>query len=63
MSLKLYDEALVAKIKKWINNSDSITLTSPDETRRLFESKADKSGDKPITLPLIAITRGKTVTV
>lgn len=63
MSLKLYDEALVAKIKKWINNSDSITLTSPDETRRLFELKADKSGDKPITLPLIAITRGKTVTV
>ena len=63
MSLKLYDEALVAKIKKWINNSSSITLTSPDETRRLFESKADKSGDKPITLPLIAITRGKTITV
>jgi hypothetical protein len=35
MSLKLYDTALENKLRKWLNN-EKLTITGPDETRRLF---------------------------
>lgn len=62
MSIRLYDEALLNKIKKWTSETN-LTITSPDETRRLFQSKIDISNDMPIQLPLIAISRGKTIDV
>ena len=58
MSTKLYDDALVAKIRNWTQNT-SVTVVGPDETRRLFEVIADKTNDKPIQLPFIAITRNR----
>lgn len=56
MSVTLYDNSLLKKIKSWSNNTQ-LTITGPSETRRLFETMADKSDDSPIKLPLIAITR------
>ena len=62
MSTKLYDDALVQKIRNWTQNT-SITVVSPEETRRLFEVIADKTNDKPIQLPLIAITRNRSYNI
>ena len=58
MSTKLYDDALVEKIKNWTQNT-KITIVGPDESRRLFEIIADKTNDKPIQLPFIVITRNR----
>lgn len=60
MSLGLYDTALVNKLKKWTANTSAV-VTAPEETRRLFEWKADTTNDKPIQLPLIAIRRGRDI--
>lgn len=62
MSVGLYDKALVEKISNWISDKN-MTITGPDETRRLFQYKADIKNDQPITLPLIAIRRGKTIDI
>lgn len=62
MSVSLYDKALVDKIKRWVKD-DSLTITSPEETRRLFQYKADISEDRPISLPLIAIRRSREVEI
>lgn len=56
MSIKLYDDALLSKLKNWTLDT-SIFLTGVNESTRLFSSIADKSNDKPIQLPLIALTR------
>ena len=54
--IKLYDDALIEKIRAW-NKNLQVTITSPDETRRIFEVTADKRNDKPITLPLLCLRR------
>lgn len=56
MSLELYDRALVAKFNHWTYKTD-IHVYGPDETRQLIEMIADTTGDKPLTLPLISISR------
>ena len=56
MSIALYDEGISKKIKKWTEKSSAHILT-PDQTSRLWEVLADESGDKPIQLPLITISR------
>ena len=58
MATKLYDDALLEKLRNWTQNT-SITVVGPDETRRLLEVIADKNNDKPISLPLIALTRSR----
>lgn len=62
MSLALYDKALLNKIQKWVKD-DTIKITSPNETRRLFEYIADTNDDKPINLPLIALRRDSSVEI
>lgn len=56
MSIYLYDEALVNKIKNWIGNND-IRIFSPQNTKRLFQVIADEQNDKPIQLPIISVSR------
>ena len=56
MSTKLYDDQLVAKLKEW-SQKTKIEVYGPSETRRLFEVIADQNDDKPITLPIICLTR------
>ena len=56
MSTYFYDDAIVKKLQLWTRNTE-VTITGPDETRRLFEVIADKTNDSPIKLPLICLTR------
>ena len=56
MGANLYDEALTAKIKNWTEKAD-VHIYGPNESRRLVEVLADESGDKPIKLPIISISR------
>lgn len=56
MAIRYYDEALANKIKAWVKDS-SVTILKPDEVSRLFQMIADEKNDKPITFPLIALSR------
>lgn len=56
MSIYYYDIALKNKLQRWIKDP-SIEITSPEDTRRLFERQLDKEDDSPIQLPLIALRR------
>jgi len=40
-----------------------MTLTGPDETRRLFSYTLDNQNDEPIKLPLIALRREPTIQI
>lgn len=62
MSIRLYDEALVSKLKQWTQGID-VHIYSPDDTRRLFEVIADTSNDEPLKLPIICLRRDPTVTI
>lgn len=55
MSIKIYDEAILKKLKYWIKDPN-MTVTSPDETSRIFEYYADKTKDN-VKLPIIALRR------
>lgn len=62
MAVRFYDDALLAKLKKWTADTQ-IQLTGVNETKRLFEVVADKQNDKPIQLPLIALSRNGGYTI
>ena len=56
MSIKLYDDALLLKFRNWTQDTQ-LVVTGVDESTRLFTTVADKNNDKPIQLPLIALSR------
>jgi len=56
VAIRYYDEALVEKIQNWIKDPNMVVL-SPSDSTRLFQLKADQNNDKPLTLPLISISR------
>ncbi len=62
MAVRFYDEALVAKLKKWTQDTD-VTLLGVNETKRRFEVLADKNNDQPIKLPLITLSRNGGYTI
>ena len=62
MAVRFYDDALLAKLKKWTADTQ-VQLTGVNETRRLFEVVADRTNDKPIQLPLIALSRSGGYTI
>lgn len=62
MSVSYYDKALMKKIQSWIKDKNARVL-SPDESLRLFQIHSDNTGDKPITLPLIALSRASNVEI
>ena len=61
MALRYYDDIIAAKIKKWIPDNSSLHVLKPDESRRLFELKADEDRDAALKLPFVALSRGKDV--
>lgn len=61
MAISYYDEAVTQKIKGWLADSTKLRVLSPDESTRLIQLAAEDSGDKPLTLPLIAISRNKDI--
>lgn len=56
MSVKLYDDALLDKLRNWTLDT-AIVITGVNESSRLFSAIADSTNDKPIELPLIALSR------
>lgn len=56
MSTRFYDEIIAEKIKNWVKDPN-IRILKPDESKRLFQMRADLGNDEPIKLPLIAISR------
>ena len=56
MGVRFYDDALLEKLKKWTAGTNTF-LTGVNETKRMFETTLDKNNDKPIKLPLIALSR------
>ena len=59
MAIRYYDDALTEKIKAWVKDPN-MTILSPNQSTRLFQLEADINYDKPLTLPLIAISRDPT---
>lgn len=59
MAINYYDEAVTQKIKGWLADSSKLRVLSPDESTRLIQLNAEDSGDAPLQLPLIAISRNK----
>lgn len=60
MSVRLFDEALVTKMNDWIKD-DNLKVLSPEDTTRLFQMIANQNNDKPIKLPLIALSRNNEI--
>ena len=56
MSIKLYDDALLEKLRNWTLDT-AITLTGVNDSTKLFTTIADTNNDKPIQLPIIALSR------
>ena len=65
MAIRFYDEAIANKINSWLPKSKDrkIQVLKPDEVKRLFSIEADERNDKPIQLPLIAISRDTQIDV
>lgn len=56
MSIGLYDNAFVEKLRGWTKDT-VVTILTPDETKNMFAIIADNNGDKPISLPIISLKR------
>jgi hypothetical protein len=62
MAVSLIDDALYAKIQGWIKDPKMVIL-KPNETLRLFQTVSDQTNDKPLTLPLIALSRDSEIEI
>ena len=56
MSVGLYDETFLEKLKGWTKGT-AVTIVGPDETNRLYQQIADTTNDSPIKLPFISLKR------
>ena len=63
MAISYYDEAVTQKIKNWLADSSKLRVLSPDESNRLLQMAAEDSNDKPLKLPIIAISRNKDIEI
>ena len=63
MAISYYDDAVTAKIKGWVADSSSLRVLNPDETKRVIELHAEDSGDQPLKLPLMTISRNKEIEI
>lgn len=62
MAIRFYDEALYSKIQKWVKDPN-MRILRPDEVTRLFQMRADLTDDKPLKLPIIALSRDTQIEV
>jgi hypothetical protein len=63
MALSYYDDAIIAKLKKWMPDDNRIRVLGPDETKRFFETRADDTNDAPVQLPMITLSRNKDIEI
>ena len=62
ISVNLYDDSLLQKLKYWTEKTE-VTVFNVEDSRRLIEILADKTNDKAIKLPIIAIRRTEGFTI
>ena len=62
MAVRFYDEALSNKVKSWVKDPH-LKILKPDESTRLFEVSLDTKKDAPLELPLIALSRDKSIEI
>ena len=60
MGVRFYDQALLDKLRSWVKDPNA-TILGPGDINRTFQIIADKTSDKPITFPLIILSRDGTV--
>ncbi len=63
MAISYYDDAILAKIKKWLPANSHFRILTPDESNRFFKLTADDNKDGKFKLPLIAISRNKDISL
>lgn len=63
MAISYYDDAITAKMKGWLADSSDLRVLNPDETNRVIELHAEDSGDAPLKLPLLTISRNKEIEI
>lgn len=63
MAIDYYDEAITQKIKGWLADSSKMRVFSPDDTNRFIQALAEDSGDKPVKLPVIMLSRNKDIEI
>jgi len=61
MAIRYYDDAIVNKLKKWIADNSKLRVLKPDESKRLFETLADDKDDRPMQLPIVALSRDTSI--
>ena len=61
MAVRYYDDAIIQKLQRWIPEESNLRILKPDESKRLFELTANDNNDRPITLPLIALSRSNDI--
>lgn len=61
MALEYYDDIITAKISRWLPSTAKVRVLRPNETKRLFEMQTNDTGDKPIQLPLISLSRNNDI--
>ena len=59
MAISYYDDAIIDKLKKWIPDTNKMRVLGPDDTKKLFEQKADDTNDSPVQFPFITLTRNR----
>lgn len=57
MAIRYYDDAIVAKIQKWLPTASNLRVLKPDESNRFYKLTADDNKDAKFKLPLIALSR------
>ena len=60
MAVRYYDDILAAKLKRW-NPSSDLRVLKPNEVKRFFQLAAEDSGDKPIKLPFVTLSRNNDI--
>lgn len=65
MAIRFYDEAVAEKINSWLPKSgkNKIQVLKPDETKKMFSIEADANDDKPLKLPLVALSRNTSINI
>lgn len=61
MAVRYYDDAMVAKLKRWIPDTSRLRVLKPDESSRLMQLNADDTNDKNFKLPFVTLSRDKSI--
>ncbi len=62
MAIRFYDQAVYDKISHWVKDPN-MRILKPDETSRQFQMWSDMQNDKPLTLPLITLSRDNNIEI